>query len=82
MSERLQEHPVAWEPLAAGASFAVAVISLVLGFVFTTHWLLDDHLHPLLHALGLVLLIVGIPMMMLGAHFMDLQEKKLDEFKS
>jgi hypothetical protein len=79
MSERLQHHPVAWEPLAAGACFAVAVISLAPGFVFTTHWLLDDHVHPLLHTLGLILLIVGIPIMMLGAHFLDLQEKKLDE---
>ena len=82
MSERLQHHPVAWEPLAAGACFVVAVISLAVGFVFTTHWLLDDHLHPLLHTLGLVLLIVGIPIMMLGAHFMDLQDKKLHESNS
>ena len=66
----------------AGACFAIAVISIAIGFVFTTRWLLDDHLHPLLHALGLVLLIVGIPIMMLGAHFMDLQEKKLHESSS
>ena len=67
-----------WELVAAGACFAVAVIALVLGFVFTTHWLLDDHNHPLLHTLGLVLLIIGIPIMLLGAHFLDLQEKKVD----
>ncbi|MEN3327417.1 MAG: hypothetical protein V7638_2224 [Acidobacteriota bacterium] len=79
MSERVQEHLVAWELIAAGACFAVAVIAIALGFVFTTHWLLDDHVHPILHTLGLVLLIVGIPIMMVGAHFMDLQEKKLDE---
>ena len=79
MSERLQQHLVVWELLAAGACFAVAVIALVLGFVFTTHWLLDDHIHPFLHTLGLVLLILGIPILLLGAHFMDLQEEKLDE---
>jgi hypothetical protein len=79
MSERVQEHLVIWELIAAGACFAVAVIAIALGFVFTTHWLLDDHVHPILHALGLVLLIVGIPILMLGAHFMDLQDKKLDE---
>jgi len=79
MSERVQEHLVAWELIAAGACFAVAVIALVLGFVFTTHWVLDDHIHPVLHTLGLVLLVVGIPIMMLGAHFMDLQERKLDD---
>jgi uncharacterized membrane protein YidH (DUF202 family) len=82
MSERLQHHPAAWESLAAGACFAVAVISLALGFVFTTHWLLDDRLHPFLHTLGLVLLIIGLPVMMLGAHCLDLQEKKLNESKS
>jgi uncharacterized membrane protein YidH (DUF202 family) len=67
-----------WELVAAGACFAVAVIALVLGFVFTTHWLLDAHSHPALHTLGLVLLIIGIPILLLGAHFMDLQEKNLD----
>lgn len=82
MSESLERDPVAWEPLAAGACFAVAVISLAFGFIFTTHWLLDDHLHPVLHTLGLILLIAGIPIMMLGAHCMDLQEKKLSESKS
>ena len=79
MSERVPEHLVIWEFIAAGACFAVAVIALALGFVFTTHWLLDDHVHPILHTLGLVLLIIGIPILMLGAHFMDVQEKKLDE---
>ena len=79
MSERGQEHLVAWELIAAGACFAVAVIAIVLGFVFTTHALLDDNVHPFLHTLGLILLVVGIPIMMLGAHFMDLQEKKLDD---
>ena len=76
MSERLQRGRVTWEPVAAGACFAVAVIALAVGFVFTTRWLLNDQLHPLLHTLGLVFLIVGLPIMMLGAHFLDLQEKK------
>jgi ribose/xylose/arabinose/galactoside ABC-type transport system permease subunit len=79
MSERVEEHLLVWELVAAGACFAVAVIALALGFVFTTHLVLDDHVHPFLHTLGLVLLIAGIPILMLGAHFMDLQEKKLDE---
>lgn len=82
MSERVPGQLVIWEFIAAGACFAVAVIALALGFVFTTHGVLDDHVHPLLHALGLVLLIVGIPIMMVGAHFMDLQEKKLEESQS
>ena len=82
MSERVPEHLVIWELIAAGACFAVAVIAIALGFVFTTHWLLDDHVHPILHTLGLVLLIAGIPIFMLGAHFLDLQEKKQDESRN
>ena len=76
MSERIKRPAVAWEPLAAAACFVSAVVALAIGFVFTTRLLLDDHLHPLLHALGLLLLILGIPIMILGGHFMDLREKK------
>ena len=74
MSE--ERSAIAWEPWAAIVCFVVAVISLVIGFVFTTRWVLDDQIHPLLHGIGLVLLIIGIPMIILGGHFMDLSEKK------
>jgi hypothetical protein len=76
MSEHIKRSPVAWEPLAAAMCFVSAVIALAIGFVFTTRWLLDDHLHPLLHGVGLVLLVLGIPIMILGGHFMDLRDKK------
>ena len=77
MSERIKPTAVAWEPLAAAMCFVSAAVALVIGFMFTTRWLLDDHLHPLLHALGLVLLILGIPIVILGGHFMDLRERKI-----
>lgn len=76
MSERIKRSAVVWEPLAAAMCFVSAVIALAIGFVFTTRWLLDDHLHPLLHGVGLVLLVAGIPIMILGGHFMDLRDKK------
>jgi len=76
MSERIKPTAVAWEPLAAAACFVGAVLALAIGFVFTTRLLLDDHLHPVLHGLGIVLLILGIPIMILGGHFMDLRDKK------
>ena len=76
MSERIYGKRVAWEPLAAVVCFASAVLSIVIGFVFTTGWLLNAELHPLLHDVGLVLLVVGIPILILGGHFMDLREKK------
>ena len=76
MSEEVKRDPIAWEPLAACACFVAAVISLAIGFVLTTHRLLDDNVHPFLHGIGLVLLIIGIPLIILGGHFMDLSEKK------
>ena len=76
MSEEIRRGPIAWQPWAAIACFVVAAFSLVIGFVLTTRWLLNEQLHPLLHGIGIVLLIVGIPMIILGGHCMDLQEKK------
>jgi len=76
MSDEIKRPAVVWEPLVAGLCFVSAVVALAIGFLFTTRGLLDDHLHPLLHALGLVLLILGIPIMILGGHFMDLRDKK------
>jgi len=67
---------VAWEPWAACTCFVAAVVSIVIGVVFTTRWLLDEQIHPRLHDIGLVLLIIGIPLIILGGHFMDLGEKK------
>jgi hypothetical protein len=71
-----ERRAIAWEPWAAIVCFVVDALSLTIGFVFTTHWLLDDLVHPLLHSIGLVLLIIGIPTIILGGHFMDMSEKK------
>jgi hypothetical protein len=76
MNEHIRRNSVAWEPLAAAACFVAAILSLGIGVVFTTHALLDDHLHPLLHSIGLILLIIGIPIAILGGHFMDLRDTK------
>jgi len=77
MSEEIQGEPVAWEPIAAVICFVTGVLSLAVGCVLTTRWLLNEQLHPLLHAAGLILLVLGIPIVILGGHFMDLREKKL-----
>ena len=74
--ERIDPEPGLWEWLAAVVCFILGVLALAIGFVFTTDRLLDGHLHPSLHAAGIVLLIVGIPVIILGGHFMDLGEKK------
>ena len=77
MNVRINGKRVGWEPAAAAVCFAGAVLSLAIGFVFTTGWLLNANLHPLLHGVGIVLLIVGIPILILGGHFMDLRETKV-----
>ena len=74
--ERIEPEPGLWEWLAAVVCFILGVLALAVGFVLTTDRLLDGHLHPSLHALGIVLLIIGIPVIILGGHFMDLGEKK------
>ena len=68
---------MAWEPAAAFCCFAGALVSLVMGFVFTTGWILDFTVHPFLHGLGITLLIIGIPLFILGGHFMDLRDRKI-----
>src|ERR1043165_9833905 len=82
MKEVVRRGPVAWEPWAAVGCFVAAVVAIVIGVVLTTRWLLDDQIHPLLHDIGLVLMIIGIPLVILGGHFMDLSEKKAERLRS
>src|SRR5215475_7956080 len=74
--ERIEPEPGFWEWLGAVACFAVGILAIAIGFVLTTDRLLDAHLHSTLHAIGIILLIIGIPVIILGGHFMDLGEKK------
>ena len=76
MEERITRSGFGWEQWAATCCFVAAVLSLVIGFVFTTGWVLNAEIHPVLHIVGLVLLIVGIPILILGGHFMDLRERR------
>ena len=73
---RVKLSPAKWERVAAFASFAGSILSLALGFAFTTDGLLSAARHPFLHAVGCTLLIIGIPILILGGHCLDLMEKK------
>lgn len=73
---RIKPNQATWEPVAAFACFAGSILSLVMGFAFTTNWLLNAIRHPVLHAVGITLLIIGIPILILGGHCLDLMEKK------
>ena len=73
---RVKPNPATWEPLAAFACFAGSILSLAFGFAFTTEWVLNAVRHPVLHAVGVTLLIMGIPILILGGHCLDLMDKK------
>jgi len=73
---RVKLNQVTWQPVAAFACFAGSILSLALGFAFTTNWLLDAVRHPVLHVVGITLLIIGIPILILGGHCLDLMDKK------
>ncbi|HKY30022.1 MAG TPA: hypothetical protein VJM12_18920 [Pyrinomonadaceae bacterium] len=46
------------------------------GTLLTTDWLLNAQLHPWLHAVGLTLLILAIPILLLGGHCLDLMDRQ------
>ena len=76
MDERIIRRGVGWEQWAALGCFVTAILSFAIGFVFTTGSVLNAEVHPVLHSVGIVLLIVGIPMMILGGHFMDRRDRR------
>lgn len=73
---RVKLSPAKLERVAAFACFAGSILSLALGFAFTTDGLLSAARYPFLHAVGCTLLIIGIPILILGGHCLDLMEKK------
>jgi len=73
---RVKPNRATWEPAAAFACFACSILSLALGFALTTNWLINTVRHPILHAVGITLLIIGIPILILGGHCLDLMDKK------
>ena len=76
MNEGIRRPGFGWEQWVALGCFVAAVLALAVGFVFTTGWMLNAQIHPVLHTVGLVLLIAGIPMLILGGHFMDVRERR------
>lgn len=76
MDEERLTRNYTWEPLAALACFVGAALSLVIGFVLTTGWVVNAQLHPFLHGVGLTLLIIGLPILILGGHCLDLNDRK------
>lgn len=62
--------------MAAFTCFAISALSLGIGFLFTTGFIFNADRHPMVHGVGLTLLIIGIPILILGGHFLDLMGEK------
>jgi hypothetical protein len=72
---RFQRNRSPWQAIAGFACILGAILSILFGSLLTTGWVLNAAIHPVLHALGLTLLIVAIPILILGGHCFDLLEK-------
>lgn len=72
---RVQRNAAPWKAIAGFACFVSAILAFLFGSLLTTGWVLNATIHPVLHALGLALLIVAIPILILGGHCFDLLEK-------
>jgi hypothetical protein len=76
---KLQRTQLAWHARAAALCFLVAVIAGLCGSLLTTNAILNAHEHATLYAVGLISLIIALPMAFLGAHCLDLLERRLAE---
>lgn len=72
---RLQSKHPSWLVPSAVACFALSAIAGVGGSLLTTDWILNAQQHPALYAVGLILLLLFLPLLILGGHCLDLQDK-------
>ena len=73
---RSQGAQLAWLGLAAAVCFVLAVIGSVCGCLLTTNAVVNAHEHPSLYAVGLISLIFALPVAILGAHCLDLIDRR------
>lgn len=71
-----QRTQLTWHAPAAAASFVLAVIAGLSGSLLTTNAIVNEHEHPTLYVVGLISLILALPIAILGAHCMDLMERR------
>ena len=71
-----QRAQLAWLGPAAAACFVLAVIAGLSGSLLTTNAVLNAHQHPALYAVGLISLIFALPIAILGAHCLDLIDRR------
>ena len=76
MNQRISSKSVPWLETAGVGCFLSSALSLGVGFILTTGLILNAGRHPVLHGVGITLLIIGIPILILGGHCFDLMETK------
>lgn len=73
--------PQLWYP-AAFACFGVAVAAAAIGILLTTASLVNAQQHPTLHAIGLISLIISLPVLILGGHCLDLNDRTREKSRA
>lgn len=68
--------PNSFYATAALVCFTVSGLAAIGGGLLTSGWLLNAQLHPWLYDLGLMLLIVSLPILILGGHYLDLLDRR------
>jgi H+/Cl- antiporter ClcA len=71
-----KERPKRFWQYFALSFILLAVFAAAAGSLLTTTWILNEQLHPWLHALGLVFLILAIPVLIAGGHCLDLRDRR------
>ena len=72
---KLQDEHSLFYPGAALMCFVVAVATGAIGNILTTASFVNAQQHPTLHAIGLILLILSLPILILGGHCLDLNDR-------
>lgn len=71
-----------WRSLGAVCGLAGGVIAALLGSLLTAgSWFTSSGGNSFIHTLGALLLFLTIPLLCLGAHCLDLMEKRKDSLR-
>jgi hypothetical protein len=78
MDKQRTKHIVwSWEAAGAVCCFTGGIGAALLGSVLTAaSWILGAQLHPWLHGLGTVLLIVTIPLLIFAGYCLDWEDRR------
>ena len=76
--EQIDIHGWNWRSVGAATAFFLGILSPILGSILTViAWATGPNWHGfLIHRDGTVLLFLTIPLLVVGAHFLDLMDKK------